>query len=451
MWEKYQANFNIALEAILANKVRSILTALGIIFGVGAVIAMLAVGNGAQQEILEQIKLVGVNNIVIKPIVEQVEEDLTEEGDGAGVEAASQKNKFSPGLNMLDVRSITDILPSVERISPEIEIDTYIVKNGIRRSAKLIGVEPSFFQIYNFELSEGAFFSQIQLEKGSPVCIIGKAIATRFFSGQNPIGKRIKCGTHWLTIVGVLEERLVSENTISKLGIRDFNMDVYTPFKTVLIRYKNRSLVTKIALQKAAQDRRRNRNSDSQAPVNYHQLDRLVIQIKDTEKLAASADIIARMLERRHYGLVDYEITIPELLLKQQQRTKDIFNIVLGAIAGISLIVGGIGIMNIMLASVLERIKEIGLRISLGAKKIDIVLQFLFEAVLISLTGGLLGVILGVSFAFLIASIADIPTIVSVSSIAVSFLVAASVGLIFGITPAKRAAEQDPIACLRYE
>ncbi|NEQ55810.1 MAG: FtsX-like permease family protein, partial [Leptolyngbya sp. SIO3F4] len=255
----------------------------------------------------------------------------------------------------------------------------------------------------------------------------------------------------WLTIVGVLEERLVSENTISKLGIRDFNMDVYTPFKTVLIRYKNRSLVTKIALQKAAQDRRRNRNSDSQAPVNYHQLDRLVIQIKDTEKLAASADIIARMLERRHYGLVDYEITIPELLLKQQQRTKDIFNIVLGAIAGISLIVGGIGIMNIMLASVLERIKEIGLRISLGAKRIDIVLQFLFEAVLISLTGGLLGVILGVSFAYLIASIADIPTIVSVSSIAVSFLVAASVGLIFGITPAKRAAEQDPISCLRYE
>lgn len=452
MWKKYEANFFIALEAILANKVRSILTALGIIFGVGAVIAMLAIGNGAQQEILEQIKLVGVNNIVIKPIIEQVEEDLSEGGEGAGSQGKQDKNKFSPGLNMLDVKSILSVLPTVEKISPEIELETYIVKNGIRRSAKLIGVEPSFFEIYNFELSEGNFFSEYQLEKGSPVCIIGKSIATRFFSGQDPVGKRIKCGAHWLTITGVLEERLVSENTISKLGIRDFNMDVYTPFRTVLIRYKNRALVTKAAIEKAARDEGDNNNASSSAvPVNYHQLDRLVIKIRETEKLTASADVVARMLQRRHYGVVDYEITIPELLLKQQQRTKDIFNVVLGAIAGISLLVGGIGIMNIMLASVLERIKEIGLRISLGAKKKDIIHQFLFEAVMISLSGGILGIILGVFLATVIAKIADIPTIISPISILVSFVVAAGVGLVFGITPAKRAAEQNPITSLRYE
>jgi len=160
---------------------------------------------------------------------------------------------------------------------------------------------------------------------------------------------------------------------------------------------------------------------------------------------------LSRMLARKHYEVVDFEIEIPELLLKQQQRTNDIFNYVLGAIAGISLLVGGIGIMNIMLASVLERIKEIGLRLSIGAQKSDIIQQFLFEAVMISVTGGLIGVVLGVSMAFIVSSVANIPTIVSFSSIVLSFGVAATVGLIFGIAPARRAASQDPITSLRYE
>jgi putative ABC transport system permease protein len=176
-----------------------------------------------------------------------------------------------------------------------------------------------------------------------------------------------------------------------------------------------------------------------------------VIQTRQTEFLTPTSEIVARMLQRRHNGKVDYEITIPELLLKQQQRTKDIFNIVLGAIAGISLIVGGIGIMNIMLASVLERIKEIGLRLSLGAKKGDIILQFLFEAVMISVTGGLIGVALGISGAIIISGIANIPTIVTPFSVFLSFCVAACTGLLFGIAPARRAANQDPITSLRYE
>jgi len=184
---------------------------------------------------------------------------------------------------------------------------------------------------------------------------------------------------------------------------------------------------------------------------NYHQLDRLVIQVDETEKLQPIAEIISRMLTRKHYEVVDFEIEIPELLLKQQQRTNDIFNYVLGAIAGISLLVGGIGIMNIMLASVLERIKEIGLRLSIGAQKTDIVQQFLFEAVMISVSGGLIGVVLGVSMASLVSTFANIPTIISFSSIVLSFGVAATVGLIFGIAPARRAASQDPITSLRYE
>ena len=452
------ANFYIAFEAVLANRVRSILTALGIIFGVAAVIAMLAIGAGAQEEILNQIKLVGVNNIVIAPIIEQTEENLQEATN------VNEKKKFSPGLSLRDVASIKKVIPKIQRSSPEIILDTHIISSGIRRSAKLIGVEPDYFEIIDFHVSEGGIFSDEQLLKGLPVCIIGQGVKSKFFPTSNPLGKKIKCGRNWLEVIGVLEGRIVSESSISKLGIRDYNMDVYTPVQTVLSRYRNRSLITAEMLRMAnAQSSGRGNNnnapavslidseSDAWFSKNYHQIDRLVVQVEETNLLTPVAEVISRLLERRHYGVIDYEITIPELLLKQEQRTKKIFNIVLFAIAAISLIVGGIGIMNIMLASVLERIKEIGLRISLGAKKRDIVFQFLFESMMISITGGLIGIVLGVVLAIFVSNIADIPTIITFSSIFISFGVAASVGLIFGITPAKKAAQQDPITSLRYE
>jgi putative ABC transport system permease protein len=414
------------------------------------VIAMLAIGNGAQQEILNQIKLVGVNNIVIKPIIEQKEEKVSEKV------GKKEKKKFSPGLTVRDVESIKFVLPTLTQVSPEIILDTYVIRNGIRRSAKLVGVDPSYFTIYDFKLLEGQGFNEEQQKLGAPVCIIGSALKSRFFPTEDPIGKSMKVGTHWLTIIGVLQERPVSQASLNKLGIRDFNMDVYAPLQSILIRYRNRDLITAEALRLAAQSSRgfgRNgNNTENEAEKkNYHQLDRLVLQVDETEKLQATAEIISRLLKRRHFDVVDYEIEIPELLLKQQQRTNDIFNYVLGAIAGISLLVGGIGIMNIMLASVLERIKEIGLRLAIGAKKSDVVQQFLFEAVMISVSGGIIGVILGITFAFLVSSIANIPTIISFASIVLSFGVAATVGLIFGIAPARRAAEQDPIASLRYE
>ncbi len=454
MSERTLANLYIAIEAVIANKMRSILTALGIIFGVAAVIAMLAIGNGAQQEILEQIKLVGVNNIVIEPIIEQKEENLSET-----TSSGMEKKKFSPGLSLKDVEAISEVVPSVQRLSPEIVLDTYIIKNGIRRSAKLVGVEPNYFALTSFNLAKGKMFNEQQLLKGAPVCIIGKAIETKFFPTENPLGKSIKCGPTWLTIIGVLEERIISESSIAKLGIRDFNMDVYTPIKSYLIRYENRDLVTKSMLDRGGTGTSRgmisivegSTDDTKAAPINYHQIDKLVVQVAETDLLNPVAEIISRVLERRHFNVIDYQITIPELLLKQQQRTNQIFNFVLGAIAGISLLVGGIGIMNIMLASVLERIKEIGLRLSLGAKKKDIVTQFLFEAVMISITGGLIGIILGVVLAVLVSKFADIPTIITFTSVLLSFGVAATVGLIFGITPAKRAASQDPITSLRYE
>ena len=363
-----------------------------------------------------------------------------------------EKEKFSPGLTLNDKTSIQDMIPGIVGISPEVVIDTYIIKSGIRRSAKLVGVEGTYFDIFNFQLERGNRFSEFQLEAGKPVCIIGSAIKSKFFPTEDPLGKQIKCGNRWLTIIGILEPRAISSNSRQNLGIRNYNLDVYTPLQTILIRYKNRNLITRKMIQEANSSRGNNdEENEESAPTNYHQLDRLVVQVANTEKLSSTAETISRMLERRHFGVVDYEIEIPELLLKQQQRTKDIFNYVLGAIAGISLVVGGIGIMNIMLASVLERIKEIGLRLSLGAKKSDIVNQFMFEAMMISVTGGVIGIILGVILAYLVSQLADIPTIVSFFSILISFGVAAAIGLIFGIAPARKAAQQDPIQSLRYE
>lgn len=448
---RWMSNLFIAFDAVKVNKVRSLLTALGIIFGVAAVIAMLAIGNGAQKELLEQIKLVGVNNIVIKPIIEQKEEKI-EEAVGK-----KEKRKFSPGLTMRDVHSVSEKFPDISKISPEIMIETNLIRDGYRRSAKLVGVLPQYFDIFNFVLHEGYMFNAEQLKLGLPVCIIGSGIKAKFFPTEDPLGKSIKVGPHWLMIIGVLEERLVSKGSINKLGIRDFNMDVYTPLQTVLIRYKNRDLVTANDIRLASMRSRgmvfvsgSNDDSDSKEK-NYHQLDRLVIQVKESSLLKSTAEVLQRMLQRRHYDVIDYEIEVPELLLKQQQRTNDIFNYVLGAIAGISLLVGGIGIMNIMLASVLERIKEIGLRLAIGAKKQDIIQQFLFEAVMISVSGGIIGVILGTGMAFGISRLAQIPTVISFASIVLSFGVAASVGLVFGIAPARRAAQQNPIASLRYE
>jgi putative ABC transport system permease protein len=347
-------------------------------------------------------------------------------------------------------------VPNVLKISPEVMIESIVIKDGLQRTSKLVGVTPAYFELINYKIEEGNTFNQVQLTQAAPVCIIGRGVQAKFFSKEHPIGKSIKVGAYWLKVVGVLESKNISQASMTNLGIRDYNMDIYTPVKTALVRYTNRNILTKANIQKANSEGERNNNNNNQAkqnnkPINYNQLDRLVVQVAETEYLAPTAEIIARMLQRRHLNVVDYEVSMPELLLKQQQRTKDIFNIVLGVIAGISLLVGGIGIMNIMLASVLERIKEIGLRLALGAKKTDIVSQFMLEAMLISVSGGVMGIVLGVGLAITISQFAGIPTIISASSIIVSFVVSASVGLLFGIAPAQRASQQDPISSLRYE
>ncbi len=443
-----------AVEAVGHNKLRAGLTSLGILFGVASVIAMLAIGRGAEQEILEQMKLLGANNVVVTPLIEQKEGKAQEEQDH------KERRKFTPGLTYADAAAIRDVIPDVETSSAEIVLNSSIVREGRRRSGKLVGVDSSYFRLTNLELESGNWFTPEEVLLGKAVAIIGYGVKTRFFTTEAPIGRPIKVGENWLTVVGVLaDRRLASASNAARLGIRDANMDVYVPASTMLYRYRNRALVTQQEIEQAARpvvvitSEDASDTSDAQRAEknNRNQLDRIIVRVADTKEVQPVADVMQRMLQRRHNGVIDFEITVPELLLKQEQRTKTIFNIVLGAIASISLVVGGIGIMNIMLASVLERIREIGVRRAMGATQRDILSQFLAEAVLISVVGGAAGILVGGGLSLGIQHFAGIKTIVSSASVVVAFGVSLSVGLAFGIVPAWRAAQQDPVVCLRYE
>ncbi len=438
-----------AAEAVAHNKLRASLTSLGILFGVASVIAMLAIGNGAEQEILQQMKLLGANNIVITPIVEQ-KEGKVEKDDGK-----KESKKFTPGLTYLDAQAIRSSIPDISAASSEVVVNSVIAREGHHRSGKIVGVDSSYFDVMNLHLSEGALFAAIHFTAAGPVTIIGQGVKSRFFTTEDPVGKTIKVGNEWLTVIGVLEDRKVSAETAKRLGIRDANMDVYVPLPTMLLRYRNRAEVTQHEMELASRSFVQADSSETEEQRaekrNYHQLDKVVVQVSKSSAVPAVADVLRRMLQRRHNDVTDFEISVPELLLKQEQRTKTIFNIVLGAIASISLVVGGIGIMNIMLASILERIKEIGVRRAVGATQRDVMAQFLSEAVMISLAGGILGIIVGGILSSAIHHIAHINTIVSPMSVAVAFGVSVAVGLVFGIVPASKAAKQDPIVCLRYE
>ena len=445
---KYLNNFTIALNAILANKMRSFLTALGIIFGVAAVIAMIAIGQGAKQEILSQLDLIGVNNIVITPIFEQKEGDTNGEENQ---DVAKESTKFSKGLDLQDVESITKVVPNLLGVSPEIVVNINAIYGGKFRSTKLIGVGQNYFDISNIKIRKGHSFSAFQHTNAQAVCVIGSGIEKKFFAGANSMGQYIKCGGQWLKIIGITKEKIITGKSMENLGIRNYNMDIYTPINTVLVRYENRGKLAAEHTNSFSGGGMFITEETDETIKNYHQLDRLVVQVKDAKYLSATADVINRLLKRKHNREVDYEITIPIQLLQQQQDTKEIFNFVLSAIAGISLLVGGIGIMNIMLASVLERTKEIGTRLAIGAKKTDIVNQFMFESVLISLSGGLIGVILGIVSSQIISIFAGIETLVSFGSVILAFSVSTGIGLIFGISPAKKAANLNPIESLRYE
>ncbi len=442
--QRYGHDIVIGIEAIFTNKIKSLLTALGIIFGVAAVISMLAIGNGAEHEILEQIKMVGVNNIIISPSQASagINENATTSEEGIQV----SNKKFSKGLTLLDAIAIEDVIPGVNKVSPVISFNYSAILDGKSKPVVLEGINNNYFGLFNISLQYGELFTKSQMGKGSPVCIIGENIKNVFFNHENPVGKHIKCGQVWLQVVGVIEKRDFTASASDEFGISSTDNKIFTPVKTILMRFKNRSLVRADEVENQGNSRK----NTQPAKENMNQLDKIIVQVDETEYLSATAQIISRMLLRRHNKLFDFEVTIPELLLKQQQHTKNIFNIVLGVIAGISLIVGGIGIMNIMLASVMERIREIGIRQAIGASRKDIIIQFLSESTIISVSGGIIGIILGIALSKTIMFIFDIKTIISIFSIIIAFGVSVIIGITFGYLPAKRASDQDPVNSLRY-
>jgi putative ABC transport system permease protein len=437
--------FNIAVQSVLVNKLRGILTALGVVFGVAAVIAMLAIGSGAKKFILDQMRLIGTNNIVFSHKASDKDSSEEPEEDAAATTSGNENKlkPWAPGMSRGDIEVIKSI-PSVELVSPEIIRQAKTIYNGKILDIRCVGVTNSFFELNQLEASKGTLFTEEHLRSALPVCVIGKNIETKLFSGKDPVGQSIKCGNNYFTIVGVLAKRVAERETLQSLGLRDLNSDIFVPLDVSLIRFGDRSLIRKEHLGN------RGRGEDTE-DVDIQQIDRLVVRVNDTKYLQSTAEVISRLLKRRHNDQVDFEMEIPELLLQQEQKTQDIFNLVLAVIAGISLLVGGIGIMNIMLASVYERIKEIGLRRALGATENDIVIQFLIEAILVSTIGGLMGVFLGIAAAGAISTAAEIPTIISWWSILLSFGVAASIGLAFGIFPAQKAAKLDPIEALRTD
>jgi putative ABC transport system permease protein len=448
MLERYRYLLIISLEAVKVNRYRSVLTALGIIFGVASVIAMMAIGRGAQKAILDQMKLVGINNIIITPAIDL---KTAQAADSSGARPVGFKDEpRSPGLTVQDVQPIADILPNAVFVSPEINLATQARANGKRIPVQLTGVTPGFFKVFGLTLVSGGIFTERQSSLASPVCIIGPTVRTSLFPGMDPLGNSIKCGNTWLRITGILGKTNGNTSSLGKLGISDFNSTVYIPLNTMQGRFGGSGSAgtgTRSFIDRYSETP----GGISGSVLAKSRVDKIVVQVSDPQQMTSTAPVLKRVLKRLHNGVEDFKVVIPELLLKNEKRARNIFSIVLSAIAGISLLVGGIGIMNIMMTSVVERTKEIGVRLSIGAKKKDIVFQFLAESAMISLAGGVIGILLGVVLAQVIRYFAGIPTVITLLSVLVSFGISVTVGIVFGYLPAKRASQQDPVASLRYE
>ncbi len=423
--------FTIGLEELSANKLRTFLTMLGIIFGVGSVISMLSIGEGARTETLEQIELLGSNNIIIKSHeIEIAENEIT---------------SFTPGLNLDDLSSIKKITPFIHSLTPQRESPEKIIYKSKMLEARIIGTTTDYPNTFNSKLWGGEFFNKHHMEKYSNVCVIGSDIREQLFKYKNPINEKIKIGDLWFTVVGVISAKKSITSNSSTSSFRNFNQDVYIPLTTM-----NFKMNKYIEPSKRKGTNWRDRGKIANA-IDRKTIDQLTVKVTSDDKMLEVAHIIKKILVRRHYNVLDYKIIIPEEIMAQKQKTQTIFNIVMGAIAGISLLVGGIGIMNIMLANIMERTREIGIRRAVGATRDDVLQQFIFEALTISFIGGLLGIVTGYILTSLISSYAEWRTIITPFSIILAFFVSVIVGFVFGSYPAKKAAEKDPIESLRYE
>lgn len=402
-----------AWDSLASHKLRSGLTTLGVIFGVAAVIGMASIGEGAKREALKQIQIMGASNILIDytgVIQRRDDEDV--------------KSKNPRGITIADADGLREIILEADYVVPQ-RMRELIVRSSIEEAnLNIVATTPAYFPAQNLKFSQGRTFTWLDERDSRLVCVLGGGANRDLFPLGSAMGEKIKIEGEILVVVGVLENQMVGSE-IEGFEVRDRNKDVYISLVSAMKRF----------------------------PPEFGEshLHRITVQIPDVENLPDYANVIERNLRRRHYGEDDFDVIVPEELLRQHQKTQSIFNIVMGTIASISLLVGGIGIMNIMLASVLERTTEIGVRRALGAKQHDIAQQFLIEATLLSLFGGLVGVIIGILLAIGISMFAEWETAVSMWSIFLAVGVSAAVGIGFGFLPAQRAARLDPIVALRSD
>jgi putative ABC transport system permease protein len=405
-----------AFANLRAQKTRTLLTALGIVFGVGSVIGMLAIGSGAKEESLRFIEQLGVRNVLI------------DARPTASREEFQQRRRSSPGLNDRDVRILRANIDGLETISARRTLHPgRVLPKPSRDLPELYGVQPSYSTIHSLRLEEGKFFDEGDDAASATVCVLGEGAKVNLLGYGSATGKFVKVNDAWLEVVGVLREQLMAGSTNSGGTMQDPNNIVYIPLNTFQYRFYDQSSQMK------------------------DDLDGIEIRLKANADSIEVAKVVTAVLNNTHHDVQDFTVTIPAALLAQQQRTQTIFTYVMVAIAAISLLVGGIGIMNIVLATVLERTREIGIRRSIGARRFDIVRQFLTESVLISVVGGLLGIAFGFFLAWLIAQTAEWKTIVTDASVVIAFGVSVAVGVVFGIYPAMKASRINPIDALRYE
>jgi putative ABC transport system permease protein len=403
--------FKQALIEMMHHKLRTLLTLLGMVFGVGAVIAMLSIGEGAKIESTKLIESMGLHNLVINE--KQNDEDTLKE-----------IRKNSLGLSINDMGAIAQSLPFVEKVCAEKKIKTYSVfSKQASADSSVMAISPSCFDLAHLKIAQGKFFSQEQSNNNEPLVVIGSEVAQNLFPKEDAIGQFIKINHLWVKVIGVLAQEKLGKNEIQGIKLGAEHNRIFLPLSTAFKRLKFEDLES--------------------------QVDSIRVKINDKVKPQVASLAIDKLLKRRHGNVDDFEIIVPASLLNQQNKTQQIFTIVMSSIAGISLLVGGIGIMNIMLATILERTKEIGLMRALGARKSDIKNQFLVESATIAAVGALLGIVMGVVLSIVIQSFADWPVQWSPSSIVLAVGVCLLTGIGFGYYPAKKAAELDPILALQ--
>ncbi len=433
----YDRVLQVSLGALREHRMRTMLTMLGVIFGVGAVIAMLSIGEGAKQQAMEQISILGINNIIInaKPPSEKRSSDLGQ--------------ARSPGLSLDDAENIARFEQMVANVVPQrIEGFTTIYKGSREAAVRVVATTPDFIYSSSIEVESGRFINQGDLDHFAQICVLGAKAKRSLFAFEDPIGQEVRIGQQNFTVVGVMADKYIARGKVEGFELKNFNEDVYIPLATA--KKKLERFFGGAQIWGGGSSSSNGSDADRQK-YNIPELDQLTVTVTDLKYVPVMTRLIESVLSRRHFGVDDYEIVVPESLLRQSQKTQRIFNIVMGAIAGISLLVGGIGIMNIMLATVLERTREIGVRRAVGATRLDIMRQFLIEAIAICLVGCFIGIFVGVSLARGIAFYAEWPTVVSFYSIALAVGVSTAVGIVFGLYPARKAAYLDVIDALRYE